>query len=58
MSEADRTHLMLFGLQVTIFGGILGLTSTSGSAVLLVAAVGVAISLYGLMAHGGSSRLT
>jgi hypothetical protein len=57
MTEADRTHLMLFGLQVTIFGGILAFTSTSGGAVLAIAALGLAISLYGLVAHGGSSHL-
>lgn len=48
----DRTRIVLFGLQVTIFGGILGLTATSGAIVLAVAALGLAISGYAFFSGG------
>jgi hypothetical protein len=49
---ADRLHIILFGLQVTIFGGILAFTSTSPGFVIGVAFLGLIISAFGLLGRG------
>jgi hypothetical protein len=51
-----RTRIVLFGLQVTIFGGILGLTATSSAIILAVAALGLAISGYAFFSRGTADR--
>ena len=50
---SDRMPTIVFGLQVTIFGGILAFTSTSGGLVLGVAFLGLIISAVGLRRRGG-----
>lgn len=47
-----RMHIVLFGLQVTIFGGILAFTSFPPGWILGVAFLGILISGFGLLRRG------
>lgn len=49
--SAHQTRIVLFGLQVTIFGGILALTATSSAIILAVATLGLAISGYAVFSR-------